>query len=509
MAAPEIDPRRSRATGREQRGRSERNAPRRRGCSASSPRTRSSSASTSARSMRVMCAGLSWPVSDHVVAFYPRGRRRDGHHVLVTSSAPLDQFLARASRLPARRAPVEEARIDPRPPESVQRKCAAFDSVQARPQSGFRRRRCGGPRRRWVPPASRRGAEQRHVPLGGRRVPGPTTCRCGRRLGQRRHHRCRARQDARRDRLARRAMVHNESHLPARWRVLAGREVRLREPQGVRPQGEAGLLDRRDDVHDGERHGEFEGRSRSSSTRADHPRTVHGLGRGRRSWKGRQVQEDQFIPTRTGYGDVRLPRCRCTRPRSGSRVPGRSARTSARRSAARRHRQALRGVGVARSKTGGARAHGYCDPRDLGTTLRNLLRGRRRPQKVRGGAGYNDALLYQAHAGHQPLQAHLRQQRRPARAHCAMKLVQAAHATAAARHAWDRPTRSRGDDRDHLMQRAQQPEGDRPRRLIAVEEARALAGLPPARLHDPSASRPAASLQRSCAAVPWGIAGNP
>ena len=46
----------------------------------------------------------------------------------------------------------------------------------------------------------------------------PTTCRRGASLGQRRHHRCRARQDARRDRLARRAHDGARAgHLPARW----------------------------------------------------------------------------------------------------------------------------------------------------------------------------------------------------------------------------------------------------------------------------------------------------
>jgi DEAD/DEAH box helicase domain-containing protein len=77
----------------------------------------------------VICAGYPGSIAALWQRFGRAGRRKEGSiAVLVASSAPLDQFLARESKY-VLGAPIEEARIDPENPEIyVQHlKCGAFE----------------------------------------------------------------------------------------------------------------------------------------------------------------------------------------------------------------------------------------------------------------------------------------------------------------------------------------------------------------------------------------------
>ena len=232
-------------------------------------------------------------------------------------------------------APVEEARIDPDNVEILIQhlKCAAFEMpVSAGEAFGVARRRRDGRRARASsrPQGAARGA--RDVSLGGRRLSGEQRLATERRLGQRRRRRrerlgegrpaprrSATREDARRDGLARRAHdAPRAGHLPARRRDVPGRALRPREPQGVRAQGRARLLHRRDDLHAGERpRGERDRRRGRGRRRARTPGRADGASVA--SWRrSSATRRSSSSPTRTrATATCGCPRCRCTRPRSG------------------------------------------------------------------------------------------------------------------------------------------------------------------------------------------------
>src|SRR5690606_8168367 len=77
--------------------------------------------------------------------------------------------------------------------------------------------------------------------------------------------------------------------LPARRRAVSGRALRPREPQGLRPQGRAGLLHRRDDLHEGGGHGG----GPAARPRQRWDRLRGGARRRERRLQGGGLQEDQ------------------------------------------------------------------------------------------------------------------------------------------------------------------------------------------------------------------------
>ena len=95
----------------------------------------------------VVCAGYPGSVAATWQRFGRAGRRKGTSIcVLVTSSAPLDQYLAREPAY-LLGAPVEEARVDPDNPEILVQhlKCAAFELPFARRAFGTSRSRRARP----------------------------------------------------------------------------------------------------------------------------------------------------------------------------------------------------------------------------------------------------------------------------------------------------------------------------------------------------------------------------
>ena len=206
----------------------------------------------------VVCAGYPGSVAAMWQRFGRAGRRGGGSvAVLVTSSAPLDQYLAGDPET-LLGAPIEEARIDPDNVEIVVQhlKCAAFElPFSCARRRGGDRGLCRAPRRddtrerASLPRAPRRGARvegrfhwsadaypANHVSLRSIGWDNFVIIDQDKRHGHRRARLARDAHDAAR-----------AGHLPARRRAVPGRAARLREPQGLRQQGRARLLHHGDD----------------------------------------------------------------------------------------------------------------------------------------------------------------------------------------------------------------------------------------------------------------------
>ena len=101
-------------------------------------------------------------------------------------------------------------------------------------------------------------------------------------------------------------MLHEQAiyqHDGEYWQV---EKLRLREPQGLRPQGEARLLHRRDDLHDGQRPRGV--RNRLPNARAVCAELAYGWGEVSVVEKVVGYKKIKFYThENAGYGDVRLP----------------------------------------------------------------------------------------------------------------------------------------------------------------------------------------------------------
>ena len=375
----------------------------------------------------VVCAGYPGSVAATWQRFGRAGRRgAESICVLVASSAPLDQYLARepAFLLGApggAGADRPGQRRDPR----QHLKCAAFELPFKRGEafgSLGPAETTGGARASSSATAS---CTSRAARSTGRPTPTrPTTCRL-RSVGWDNVVII----DVERDQLDRRARLARRphdapraGHLPARRRVLAGRALRLREPQGLRAAasspttGPTAMTYVQVARHRGERDGARDGRSGDRDV-------GERLGRGRRRREGRRVQEDQVLHARERRLRRRAP-ARDADAHDGVLADGaRGACARARDGAAPRPSTACAASAMALETV--ATLALMCDPRDLGTTL-----GRRRdgttsgapsvPRRERGGPrpGYDpDAVPLRARArGHRPGRAHLGAARRAARA---------------------------------------------------------------------------------------------
>ena len=236
----------------------------------------------------VVCAGYPGSIAALWQRFGRAGRRSGGSiAVLVTSSAPVDQYFARDTET-LLGAPVEEARIDP---DQRRDRLAAPEVRRLRAAvrfspNGQRCRCCRGaralrlPRRERHPRGlallgpSRRGArDRRALSLGRRRLSGQPRLAAQHRVGQLRDHRSRDGPRHRRARLALHAHhAARAGHLPTRGRAVPGRGARLRKPQSVRDQSRARLLHHRDGEprgvgHRGERRRDRSERARSRGAR--------------------------------------------------------------------------------------------------------------------------------------------------------------------------------------------------------------------------------------------------
>ena len=166
---------------------------------ASSRPTRSSSGSTSASSTRSSAPATRARSRRRGSASGAPGGGASRASACSSRRARRSISTSRASRSYLLGAPVEEARIDPDNVEILVQhlKCAAFELPFKRGEAfgslGAEETARGARVPRAPPRASRVG---RHVPLGGRRLPGQRRVAPERRLGQRRHHRRRARQVA-------------------------------------------------------------------------------------------------------------------------------------------------------------------------------------------------------------------------------------------------------------------------------------------------------------------------
>ena len=210
----------------------------------------------------------------HLAALRPRGpARRASIAVLVASSAPLDQYLARAPG-DLFDAPVEEARIDPHNAEILIQhlKCAAFELPFARREGeALRARVCPRTTPRDALALPRAITASCTSPTGrfhwaADAYPGQPRLACAASAGTTSSSSTRRRGSAIAE-LDWRVDAHHAAragHLPARRRAVPGRAARLREPQGLRHQGRARLLHDRDDQPQGQRSSRRARRARSA-----------------------------------------------------------------------------------------------------------------------------------------------------------------------------------------------------------------------------------------------------
>ena len=306
--------------------------------SASWPPTRSSSGSTSASSTR-SSAPATRARSRRTWQRFGRAGRRGEQSIgvlVAVERAARSVPRARAARTSSARRSRRRASIPTTSEILVQHlKCAAFELPFKRGEAfgslGAEETERGARVPRAPPRAARVG---RHVPLGGRRLPGQRRVAPQRGLGQRRHHRRRARQVHRRARLARGAHdAARAGHLPARRRVLAGRALRPREPQGLRAQGRARLLDRRDDLRAGVGHRGERAPERRRWRAATWP---SGWGEVAVVEKVVGYKKIKFYThENAGYGDVRLPEMQMHTTAFWLTVPERVVRAHRRRDAPR------------------------------------------------------------------------------------------------------------------------------------------------------------------------------
>ena len=320
----------------------------------------------------VVCAGYPGSIAATWQRLGRAGRRGEQSiGVLVASSAPLDQYLARE---PAYflGSPVEEARVDPDNVEILVQhlKCAAFELPFKRGEA-FGSLGGGGDRAgARLPRAPPRGARVGgHVPLGGGRLPGERRLAAERGLGQRRHHRRRARSRRSRSSTGARRTRCCTSRPSTSTTASAGRSSASTTRTTRRScAASSPTTGRRDDVR----------RGRASSRRARRGASCRARGRaaGARSRSSRRwsaTRRSSSTRTRTrATATCACPRCRCTRRRSGSPCPRRSATSLPEGRAA--AIDGLRGVGLALETV--ATLALMCDPRDLGTTLGDAGAGR-------------------------------------------------------------------------------------------------------------------------------------
>ena len=350
-------------------------------------------------------------------------------------------------------APVEEARIDPDNVEILVQhlKCAAFELPFKRGEAfgslgarGDHARRSGSSR------ATACCTSRRHVPLGGRRLPGERRVAAQRRLGQRRHHRRRARSHHRRARLARRRTRCCTSRPSTSTTASAGRSSASTTRTTRRSCGkvEPDYWTERDDVR---RRSRVLEESATAHAVGGRPEAHRGRAAGARwRWSRRSSATRRSSSTRTrtpATATCACPRCRCTRRRSGSRCPRRRAQRAP--AGARRPSTACAASGVALETV--ATLALMCDPRDLGTTLGDAddddaseavgaTQGARRPATRL----QPDAVSLRARPGrHGPRRAHLGAARR-ARSRARFASSRRARAAAAARRASGRERHAQG-----------------------------------------------------------------
>ncbi len=245
----------------------------------------------------------------HLAALRPRGAARRARASACSSRRARRSISTwRASREYLLGAPVEEARIDPDNVEILIQhlKCAAFELPFKRGEPFGSLGPAETEERARLPRRSTASCTSRTARSTGRPTPTPpTTCPCAASAGTTSSSSTpRTTSRSPRSTGAARTRCCTSRPSTSTTASVAGRALRLRKPQGVRPQRRARLLHRRDDLHAGLA-------SRRERHRAACSRSDRGPAAGARSRVVEKVVGYKKIKFYThenaGYGDVRLP----------------------------------------------------------------------------------------------------------------------------------------------------------------------------------------------------------